>query len=99
MIDVTKNCLATGGQLQFIHTSLAPLHLSLARLFECKFSAEIAATKPISFRAHYGKLIRHFAQLRSDGYIFYDANADNSLYEVLYMIKAKRFDETEDLQK
>jgi release factor glutamine methyltransferase len=94
LIDVAAHHLLPGGRLRFVHTSLAPLHRSLSRLVERGLVGAILQTKLVTFRPFYEGLSEHFADLRAQSQIFYDERDDGTLYELLYIVDAKHFDQT-----
>jgi release factor glutamine methyltransferase len=91
LIDIASTFLSKTGHLRFIHTSLAPLHLSLSRLVGLGFSVAIPHVRELPFRDHYDVLRKYFSMLRSTGQIFYDNSTEGGPFELLYLVEAKRF--------
>jgi tRNA1(Val) A37 N6-methylase TrmN6 len=95
LIDVAATALRSTGVLRFVHTSLAPLSSSLARLSAYRFSAAVTELCRIPFRPHYGPLMDHFLSLRNQGRIAFDGDSLDSAYEYLYLVTARRAPETQ----
>lgn len=81
--------LVRGGELLFLHTSLAPLEKTLEYLDSLRYTVAIEYLMQLEFRSRYDAITPHITQLKNDGKNFFFEN-DSKKYELVYFIRATK---------
>lgn len=89
LIEFSSEFLKPGGQLLFLHTSLAPFKQTMNRLDRAGFFVSVESILQLEFRDHYEKYESHFKNLRIDGMIDYFENAGRR-YELIYFLRSRK---------
>jgi len=91
LINIASKLLSEEGCLIFIHTSLVCLKSTLNFLFDNGFRTAIVKVKKLAFRDFYNPLVTYWETLKKNGEsYFYKENNEN--YELLYLIKAEKYE-------